>query len=88
MSQRDQLLVFAGIVLSNDRDWMPMRLLLLHNCAHVHWHVTFRHKESNSLEVHRDRYVPHRYLTKRLVILTFLDSCNVVVHSYIVLVGF
>jgi hypothetical protein len=32
--------------------------------------------------------VPHRYFTKRLVILTFLDSCNVVVHSYIVLVGF
>ncbi len=87
MSQRDQLLVLANVVLPDDQDWMPVQLLLLYKNAHVLWHVAFCHKEFASLEVYCffGRDVPHRSLTKRLVFLPFVDSCNVMVNSPIVL---
>ena len=52
MSQHNQLFVFAGVVLPNDRYWMPPCLLLLHECAHVLWYVAFCHKECTSLGVY------------------------------------
>jgi len=90
MSQRDQLLVLASVILSDDQDWMPMGLLLLHEFAHVLWHVAFCHEEFTSLEVNClfGCDVPHRLSTERLVFLTFLNSCNVMVNSPFVLDGF
>ena len=65
MGQSDQFF-FSGVVLSNDLDRMPRHLLLLHECAHVLWHVAFANKECALLEV--DSFfgcnVPHHLATK------------------------
>ena len=85
MSQRYQFL--PALFCLDDRDWMSARLLLLHKIAHVLWHVAFCHEEFTSLEVNCffGRDVPHRSSTERLVILTFLDSCNVMANTPVVL---
>jgi hypothetical protein len=90
MSQGDWFFVFAGIVLSNDLNWMPTCLFLLHECTHVVWHSTFVNKECASLEVASlfGCNMPHCLATKFLVLIAFLHSCNVVVHLSIELVCF
>jgi hypothetical protein len=66
MSQIDQLLVFASVVLSNDFNWMPACLLLLHECAHVLQHVALVNKECALLEVDSffSQDVPHGHAAK------------------------
>ena len=76
MSQSDQLFVFAGIVLSlsNDFDQMPAHFILLHECTHVLWHVTYVNKEFASLGVNSfcGRDVPHILLLRDLSCSLFL----------------
>jgi hypothetical protein len=72
MFQASNLLIFfASIVLSNDFDWMPVCLLLLHECGHVLRHVALVNKECALLEVNNlfGRNMPHCFSTKFLVLV-------------------
>ncbi len=90
MSLRNELLVFARIVLSDNSNQMTSHLLALHVLAHICWHFAFPDKELAYFEQYSflDAHVPNTLAPKFLVIVGLFHSCDVMIDTSIEFVCF